>query len=137
MKTFATLSTLALALALAPLDATASGLVPVTFSLSAGSHVLPDVKTCEVLVPAGADGADVLDAAAAQGCISGWVAGFGGAYASCIDGVCEQTGTFWAFYVDEALPCGGSCGILDVAFVGGENAEFSYVDWFTPFTLPL
>lgn len=138
MKTLA-LATIPIVLVLALSPAQATSLVPVTFSLSAGSHLLPDLKTCDLLVPAGADGGDVLDAAVATGCISGWTYDhFGTArFVTSIDGIAQQTGTFWALYVDEALPGGGTQGIDDIAVVGGENVEFSYVDWFTPFTLGL
>ena len=126
----------ALALLLAP--AAATDLVQVRLDLTLAHHALPAYKSCTVDVPAGADGGDVLDAARESGCISGWQHDSFGAsrYVTCIDGLCQQTGTFWALYVDEALPCGGSCGIDNVRMQGGEVVEFAYVDWFTPFTLP-
>lgn len=131
---------LLLTIGLAPL-ASASD-VTVHLSLTAGSHLAPAYHACDVVVPAGSNGKDVLDAAAAQGCIDSVDYGFGGAFVECIDDLCGQNvantfGTFWGFYVDEAFPCGGTCGILDVTFNGGESVEFAYVDWYTPFFVPL
>lgn len=135
MRTLAALATLALLLAPA---AAGAGLVQVRLDLTLAHHALPAVKSCDVLVPDGADAGNVLDQAAADGCISGWQHdSFGSSrFVTCIDGLCQQTGTFWAYYLDDALPCGGACGIDDVPLRGGEVVEFAYVDWFTPFTLP-
>ena len=126
--------TLTLASALAPV-AGAAGTVTVHFELKVVSHHLPAYKSCDVTVADGANGGDVLDAAASSGCISSWQHdSFGNSrFVTCIDGVCQQTGTFWAFYVNDALPCGGSCGIDDVHLHGGETVSFAYADWFTPF----
>lgn len=133
MRTLLALS--ALALLSAPLAA-GDAIVLVRLDLTLGHHALPALKSCTVGVVAGSDGGAVLDAATASGCISGWshdTYGGGKRFVTCVDGLCQQPGTFWAFYVDEALPCGGACGIDDVQMLGGEAVEFAYVDWFTPF----
>lgn len=116
----------------------ADGSTTVTLQLTPAYHALLPIKTCEVTVPSGGDGGDVLDAAAASGCISGWSYDrYGTArFVTCIDGLCAQPGTFWAFYVNEAMPDGGSSGIDDVHPVDGDVVEFAYVDWFSPFLLP-
>lgn len=108
----------------------------VTFSLTLGHESAPSIKTCAVSVPAGANGGDVLDAATSAGCISGWTFDtFGGArFVTSIDGIAQQTGVFWAYYVNEEMPCGSLCGIDDPGLiVAGDNVEFVYRDWFTPF----
>lgn len=130
---------LVLAALLAPASLAADGDVEVRLDLTLAHHGLPSYRSCTVSVPAGSGAGDVLDAATAAGCIGGWTFDRFGSerFVTCIDGLCQQLGTFWAFYVDEALPCDGSCGIdadsPEVRFDGGEVVEFAYVDWFTPF----
>lgn len=123
-----------LALAAVPL-AQAAG-IEVTFALGAGHEAAPAVETCRVTIPAGGDGGHVLDAATQAGCISGWsYETFGSSrFVTCIDGICQQLGTFWAYYVNDEMPCGGFCGIDDDGLIGaGDVVEFVYRDWFTPF----
>lgn len=128
---------LALLLAIAALPHAVAADVAVDLSLGAGAHLAPSVKACEVVIPAGSNAGDLLDAATASGCISGWEYddSFGARFVTCIDGVCAPLGTFWAFYVDEDLPEDCNAGIDDVALQGGENVEFVLADWFTPFAL--
>lgn len=134
MKLFA-ISCLLL-LAPAPL-ALAAADVTVQLGVGAGTHLAPSLKACDVGVPAGSNAGEVLDAATASGCISGWEYddSFGARFVTCIDGVCAPLGTFWAFFVDGDLPDACNAGIDDVALQGGENVEFVLADWFTPFTL--
>ena|SRR5581483_7094146 len=128
---------LPLALLLPAVGAT-TGTVHVTLSLTAGYHGLPSYKSCGLDVPEGANAGDVLDAATAAGCISGWSYDHYGTsrFVTGIDGIDAQTGTFWALYVNEALPDGGNAGIDDTHAAEGDNVEFVYADYFTPFTLP-
>lgn len=138
MKTLAfALSTLLLVAATPFATADDSASVTVTLQITLGNHVLAPYKECEVTVPAGSDPGDVLDQAEAQGCIDSWdydvFDGFG-RYVTCIDGICQQFGTFWAFYVDE-VP--SNVGIDGAIVENGQTIEFVYADWFTPFTVPL
>lgn len=119
----------------------------VTFQVSLGSHLAPPSVECELAVPTPTTGAAVLDSAVATGCIDSWQSasfpGFG-RYVTCINDLCEQTGTFWGYYINEQP---SSCGIDHVGSSPGEPCEplvqasdvveFAYTDWFTPFLVGL
>ncbi|HVM45967.1 MAG TPA: DUF4430 domain-containing protein [Candidatus Thermoplasmatota archaeon] len=91
-----------------------------------------DYKTCEIAVPAGANGGDVLDAAVAQGCILLWTHssfdGFG-RYVTCIDAVCGAVATYWSFWVDGEY---SSVGIDGYRATAGSVVRFNYEQWVLP-----
>ena len=89
--------------------------------------------TCLVSVSAGADGVSVLQAAVATGCISSYkLENFGfGDYVSCIDGICEQVGTYWAMYENRAYT---SYGIRGFRSDHGDELWFNYEQYVTCLT---
>lgn len=140
MKTV--LALLALSLALVP-AAQATGNVTVLVKISAGTYLAPG-ELCPVSVPAGANGAAVLDAAVAARCITSWHGidyGFD-TFVDCIDGVCGHDtgevdpslqyfeGTYWEFSVNEHSASTG---------IGGYHAAdldifgFTYQDYLAGF----
>jgi hypothetical protein len=142
MKAVIVMLTLALLALAAPPAAGEATTVTATLQVGAGNHLAPALfADCEVTVAAGSAVGDLLDAAAAQGCIGSWeaqeFAGFG-RYVTCIDDVCEQVvgglfGTWWAFYVDEAF---ATQGIDDTPVRDGTVYEFVYSDWYVSGFLP-
>lgn len=90
-----------------------------------------DYKACEVAVPVGSNGGDVLDAAVGAGCISSWsYTDFGfGRFVDCIDGVCGTAATFWEFSVNGVS---ASFGIDDYHAAPGDVVGFNYVEWVVP-----
>lgn len=113
-----------LLLAAAPLAQAST--VTVTLDLDVSGA---DYKTCDVRVPAGANGGEVLDAAVEQGCILLWTAdefpGYG-RYVVCIDALCGAVATYWAFYLDGAY---SDVGIDAYAAVEGDVLGFDYQQW--------
>lgn len=112
----------------------------VTLQVTLGHHALPAAKECALAIPTPTDGAAVLEAAIAAGCISSYETasfpGFG-RYVTCIDGLCEQTGTFWGYYVNEAFSDGGIDDTNGAATIhAGDVVEFVYSDWFSGALLP-
>jgi hypothetical protein len=156
MKTLLVLGPLALLMLSLPAHAAAPTLVPpgdvlVLLKISAGSYVAPG-EVCPVVVPAGANGGDVLDAAQRAGCITSWshqtYPGLG-RFVTCIDGLCQNPdvggagvdGTFWEFSVNQFQSDVGIDGYrasnLDV--VGFDYAEYyvgGFVDYVVSSTLP-
>jgi len=113
-----------------PSAASASG-VPVRLEVSVGHHSPPGplYASCEVTVPAGADGLAVLDAAVASGCISSYetseFAGFG-RYVACIDAVCQVADglvSFWALFYEDAF---AETGIEGFEAAAGRQIELTY-----------
>src|SRR5581483_10267911 len=100
----------------------------------------------QVVVPDDGTAADVVDAAAAAGCIRSWTAVDYGSpdapnrFVQCVEtttDVCGQDavldGTFWAFYFDGALANGG----VDATHVhAGDDVQLVFTDYFVPFSLP-
>lgn len=86
-------------------------------------------KTCEILVPQGADGGDVLDAGVAQGCLLAWgyapSAGYG-RYVTQIDHVPGLVATYWAFYLNGAY---SDVGIDAYEAAQGDVVRFNYEQW--------
>lgn len=82
-----------------------AALISVTLDVSLGDDAL-DHAVCELTVPAGADGFDILDRAVSTGCISSYDAvDFGGAYGrflTCIDEICGQDAPTWALPIPVA-----------------------------------
>lgn len=121
------------ALALLPL-AGADGTV--TVHLVVDTFVgAPALASCDVDVPAGADGAAVLDAAVANGCILEWTAGSYpglGRYVTSIDHVSEELGTYWSFVVDGEY---ASYGIDLYHAEQGSTIRFAY-DQYATYLLP-
>lgn len=136
MKLFALLAILAVApLALAAPANAAEETVVATLVVDLVHPTLPDQRSCDVVVPAGSNVGDLLDAAVDQGCLSSWESssfpGFG-RYVTCIDGICEQVVTFWAFRVDGAF---SNSGIDATPVLAGSSYQFTYEQW--PAPLPL
>ncbi|GEM_PF-4202017 len=135
----------ALLLLAAPAFATPAP-VSVTLDVGYGHHAVPSAVSCQVVVPDDATAADVLDAAAAAGCIRSWTAVDYGSpdapnrFVQCVEtttDVCGQDavldGTFWAFYFDGALANGG----VDATHVhAGDDVQLVFTDYFVPFSLP-
>ena len=121
---------LACALVMA-IPANASTAVNVKLRISLASRTATKAS-CDLSIPAGANGIAVLDAAVSSGCISSYkTEDFGfGRYVSCIDEICEQLGTYWAMYENGAYT---SYGISD--FVADQNDElgFNYEQYLTCF----
>lgn len=88
-----------------------------------------DYKTCDVVVPQGADGGDVLDAAVAQGCLLAWgqasYEGYG-RYVTHIDHISGLVATYWAFYLNGAYT---DFGIDAYAAAQGDTLGFDYTQW--------
>lgn len=130
MKTFATVAFLLIVPLTAPHVAAAD--VTATLFVNAGHPAAPGWRDCAVSVPAGANVGALLDAAVAQGCLLSWGAdsypGYG-RYVTCIDEVCGQLPTYWAFYVDGAY---SGTGIDDTAVSPGSTYEFTYEQWVVP-----
>lgn len=135
-----TLLALALLSAAAPLASSQSADVTVVLLFNAGNHLAPGVP-CPVSVPAGADGAALLDAAVASGCILSWSAveySFG-SFVTCINDVCSHDageyaapaagleGTFWALSENLHLT---SYGIDGVRADEGDVVGFTYEDYY-------
>lgn len=103
--------------------------VTVTLQIDLGHPALPSYKECDVTVPAGSNVGAVLDQAEEDGCISGWESasfpGFG-RYVTCVDGLCEEVVTYWAFYVNGAY---ASAGIDDTPVAAGSTYTFAYEQW--------
>lgn len=97
--------------------------------INLGHASAPAYKTCDVVVAEGASVADVLDRAAASGCISSWESasypGFG-RYVTCLDGICETPATYWAFYVGGGYSL---TGIDATPARDGETYQFTYEQW--------
>lgn len=133
MKTTILLAALLVPVLLAPASH-AGSTVTVAFHVTLGNHLLPSTTTCAVTVPASSTVAAVLDQAQADGCIGSWTydtfPGFG-RYVTCIDDLCQlPAGNFWALYTDEHL---ADLGIDSYVVSNGEDIEFVYADWVTPF----
>lgn len=83
---------------------------------------------CGVSVPSGANGAAVLDAAVAQGCILSWSGTTYpfGTFVDCINFVCSATATFW-----EMFDANGSTdyGIDLYSAQDGGVLSFDYTQW--------
>lgn len=124
MKTILVLLALATALA-APAHATGG----VTVRFDATILDAAPLAGCDVTVAAGSNVGDVLDQAVADGCISSWESksfpGFG-RYVTCIESVCEQVPTYWAFYVDGAY---ATEGIDSTIVAEGASYSFDYTQW--------
>lgn len=124
MKLFALLA----ALVVAPLALPNAAAESVTVTLEVDLFGA-DYKTCDVVVPAGANGGDVLDAAVEQGCILRWTSqefsGFG-RYVDCIDVFCGAVATYWAFYYNGGY---SDVGIDAIGVSGGEVLRFNYEQW--------
>ena len=87
-----------------------------------------DYKDCNVTVPVGSDGAAVLDAAVASGCISSWSGttyDFG-TFVDCIDGICSAPPTYWAMSLNGVST---DYGISDYGATNGDVLGFDYVQW--------
>lgn len=125
MKLFA----LVAALLVAPLalpNAAAADLVNVTLEVDAFGA---EQKTCDVVVPAGSNGGDVLDQAVEDGCILRWTSqeypGFG-RYVDCIDLLCGAVVTYWAYYYNGAY---SRVGIDSTSVQDGDVLRFNYEQW--------
>lgn len=105
---------------------------PIRFELTLGNAAHAPYKACDVAVPAEANVADLLDAATAQGCISGWTYAESpfGRYVTSIDGISEAAITYWALYEDGAY---AQCGIDCTFPQPGEVLSFNYETWATGF----
>lgn len=97
---------------------------------------------CDVTVPVGSNGLDVLNEAINDGCIDTYVAedfGFG-EYVACIDDICEQPSAYpvdepspfpvvsWLIYLDD----GGfaEVGVSELSFpTDGDTLSLSYEPW--------
>ena len=106
--------------------------VTVHLDVNAGKAGLAGWRSCDVVVPAGADAGTVLDQAAADGCILEWshaeFAGFG-RYVTSVDHVQEAVVTFWAFSVNGAYT---DYGIDQYAAAEGDALGFTYTEWLAP-----
>lgn len=135
MKTFLPLAALTLIL----VPAAFAGGGNATLQLALGSAHAPAYKTCPVALTFPTNGAAVLDAATASGCISGWdsvdygTPGHPNRFVTCIDGLCQQEGTAWWYYVDGQQAKDGVDNANGGATVNaGDTVLFPYADWFTP-----
>ncbi|HWG89944.1 MAG TPA: DUF4430 domain-containing protein [Candidatus Thermoplasmatota archaeon] len=126
----------AAALLAIPAAVGAGNLVTVTLTVDGTQAVVngqaPYTKTCDLQVPAGADGGVVLTTAVAEGCLDSWQyeeSSFG-RFLTCIDGTCggplEPTYTlytYWSMSLDgEATPY----GIDDYKATDGDALGFTY-----------
>lgn len=115
LKLFAALAALAFAATVAPVGASQDNLVTVTLEVDGTKDRLNGfTATCDVTVPAGADGSVVLDAAVAKGCLDSWTFdnhGYG-RYVTSINEVRDLTPAF----------CLGPCFFWHIA-VDGESAQ--------------
>lgn len=125
MKLFA----IAAALLVAPFalpNALAADTMTVTLEVDV---VGADYRTCEVTVPAGSNGGDVLDQAAEDGCILRWTSqefpGFG-RYVDCIDVLCGAVLTYWAYYYNGGY---SDVGIDHTSVQDGDVLRFNYEQW--------
>lgn len=112
----------------------AGGSDAVAFELTLGNAAHAPYKACEVPLAEGATVADLLDAATAQGCISGWTYAESpfGRYVTSIDGIPEAAVTYWALYEGGAY---AQCGIDCTYPEPGIALSFNYETWAT-FLLP-
>lgn len=135
----------ALLVAFSALPATAAGTVAVTLDVGYVNHLLPSPTSCTVLVADGATVAETLDAAVAQGCISGWTAvdygtpGSPNRFVACIETLVELCGqdavvegAFWGFYMDGV---GAAVGVDGAHVHAGTHVQFTYEDYYS-FLLP-
>lgn len=104
----------------------------VTLRVSLGDRSVAKA-VCSVAVAEGADGVAVLDAAVAGGCIKSYkIEDFGwGDYLACVDGVCEQPGTYWAMYENRVYT---SYGIREFYADPGDELWFNYEQYITCLT---
>lgn len=127
MKLFAISCVLLFPLAAVPFASAAD--VTVTLQIDLVHRATPSYKECDVTLPAGSTVGALLDQAAADGCISSWESssfpGFG-RYVTCLDGLCEQIVTYWAFYVNGHY---ASAGIDDTPVTAGSTYTFVYEQW--------
>lgn len=131
--------------AFATVPAQAAGPVTVTLDVSLADDAA-DYANCNVAVPVGADGFDVLDAAVTAGCIDSYDAiDFGGAYGrflTCIDGICGQDaptwalpvpvayiGTTWNFTIDDEF---ASVGLETYVAHAGDELGLTYAPYAFP-----
>jgi len=124
------------------IPAQAAGSVTVTLDVSIADDGV-DHAVCDVAVPTGSDGFNVLDAAVAAGCIDSYDAiDFGGAYGrflTCIDEICGQdaptwalpvpvayVGTTWNFTIDDAY---ASVGLETYVAHAGDELGLTYATY--------
>lgn len=89
---------------------------------------------CDVTVPEGSDGLDVLDQAKLDGCINSYTTqdfGFG-EYVDCINDICEQPSALptvvWLIYLEDGSFA--DVGVSDLSFPDdGDVLAFSYEAW--------
>lgn len=116
---------------LAPAAAGGAGLVHVTLELRETHMLLAPTTVCHVQVEAGDDAGDVLDAATAAGCISGWTYASDptyGRYVTGVNGKSESAGFYWA-YLEGDEPA--THGIDFASADEGDVFGFGYADYAT------
>lgn len=109
-----------------PAPAHATGTVTMYFAVSIGVYV--PGRGCEMTVPEGTSGLDVMDAAVDQGCIRSYatVPTSQGNYVTCINRFCERyPALFWLMYENGEL---ADHGVDDfVADDDGDELAWVYV----------
>lgn len=112
---------------LVALSAQAAGSVSVTLKVSKAHYSIGE--TCQVSVTEGSNGVAVLAAAVSTGCIDSYKAVSHptfGTYISCIDGLCDVPGTYWAMRENCTYTDYGVDGFYANA---GDELSFTYESW--------
>jgi len=126
----------AMLLAASPAHAASS----VTLELHLGDASVPAYATCAVSVTTPTDGAAVLNAAVASGCLKGWsyesFPGLG-RYVTCIDdghaNLCQDPAgglaTAWLYDINGVQANGGVDDGRDAPVGAGDVVQFVYTNW--------